>query len=738
MGNKLDVMSSAELAEALGALRAQPVLPGGATVGHELEEHDRLVHDLQVHQIELEMQNRELREAQGALEASRSRYADLYDFAPVAYVSLDVDGRITEANLTACTLFHQHRVGLSGRTLDSLVVSADRVPLRQHLREGRGQLDARALELRLLAGDTEVQLVTSSLRGSDGGFAGFRAAIVDITPIKRSEARLRFLADAAEKLAATFDYEASVAEVVRQAVPLVADVAFVDLVAENRQLSRVEIAFADPGKRALRPTALAPALVPPPGGESPQAQVLRTGQPILVTEATPAPLAGALAHGPGHELLTQSARSLAFVPLVARGQSLGVLTLVMAESGRSYGGADLIYAQDLARRAAMAIDAARLYAVAQRAVRSRDELLSMVSHDLNNPLNSITLSASALAHSLRAGDPSKAERHLAAIDRGAQRIQRLAADLLDLASLEAGRLAIVPSAHGIDALLDDALAAFAPLVADKELVLTVERPEHLAGREVRCDRERVLQILGNLVGNATKFTPRGGRLVLRLEVDEHAVGFSVRDSGPGIAPEHLPHIFERYWQLDANHKLGRGLGLFIAKGLVEAHGGTISVDSVVGEGTTVSFRLPQVPRQVEPEAEAATSAEPTSLLIVDDEPDARELLKELLEGHGYSVTASASGADALALLRAAPRLPTLILLDLQMPFMSGHELKSLLDADPTLAGIPVIVLSGASNLHEEAESMGASGYVAKPVRVTQLLHMIAAQAQGVASRKAIG
>src|SRR5882672_10211676 len=111
MGNKLDVMSSRELAEALGALRAQ-VVPPAAAVSQELEEHRRLVHDLQVHQIELEMQNRELREAQGALEESRSRYADLYDFAPAAYVTLDTDGRISEANLTACTLFHQHRVGL--------------------------------------------------------------------------------------------------------------------------------------------------------------------------------------------------------------------------------------------------------------------------------------------------------------------------------------------------------------------------------------------------------------------------------------------------------------------------------------------------------------------------------------------------------------------------------------------------------------------------------------------------
>jgi signal transduction histidine kinase len=240
---------------------------------------------------------------------------------------------------------------------------------------------------------------------------------------------------------------------------------------------------------------------------------------------------------------------------------------------------------------ALAAENARLYAQAQRAVSAREQILAIVSHDLKSPLGAILMTTDALAkrgvlEERRRGLPQAVGR----IQRSAQRMLRLIEDLLDFASIEAGHLAIRKKPQDPGAMAQETLASFEGLAHEKGLELTVEVASELP--QVFCDRDRILQVLSNLVGNAAHVTPEGGHIVLRVEVRGAELLFAVCDDGPGISPEDLKHLFDRYWRSDEVEYKGTGLGLAIAKGIVEAHGGQISVESALGHGSTFLFSIP--------------------------------------------------------------------------------------------------------------------------------------------------
>jgi signal transduction histidine kinase len=279
------------------------------------------------------------------------------------------------------------------------------------------------------------------------------------------------------------------------------------------------------------------------------------------------------------------------VPLRARGHTLGAVTFVASGSGRRYGPDDLALAEDLCQRASLAIDNARLVGESRRAARAREDLLAVVSHDLKNPLGVVQLGAALLLRGAT-GRPGgeTVTKQATRINDAADRMSRLIADLLDWGRLEAGRLPLDWSEHGAAALATEALEAIRPLAEAKGLHLHADLPSE--GVRVRCDRGRVLQVLGNLLGNAVKFTPPGGTLTLEATRHGSEVSLSVQDTGVGIAEEALPHIFDRYWQARDAASRGTGLGLAIAKGLVEAHGGTLQARSTPGEGSTFTLTLP--------------------------------------------------------------------------------------------------------------------------------------------------
>jgi PAS domain S-box-containing protein len=226
----------------------------------------------------------------------------------------------------------------------------------------------------------------------------------------------------------------------------------------------------------------------------------------------------------------------------------------------------------------------------QDAVRQREEILALVSHDLRNPLGAIQMASTMLASNPQLDDP-RAQHQLEMIQRSVRRMEHLIEDLLDMASIQAGRFTIERKSIDAQLLVTEALETIEQDARAKKIALICDT--ELEGVEVSCDRDRMLQVLGNLLSNAVKFCGPGDTITLRAHVFVDQVVFEVADTGPGIAPADIPHIFEPYWSAHAHARKGTGLGLYITKGIVEAHGGWITVDSTPGVGTTMRFTVPR-------------------------------------------------------------------------------------------------------------------------------------------------
>jgi signal transduction histidine kinase len=277
---------------------------------------------------------------------------------------------------------------------------------------------------------------------------------------------------------------------------------------------------------------------------------------------------------------------------VAPAFALAIVATLAAMGALAAGGTTLI--RRVVTNQVGRLEMSRMYDEARRAVDAREEVLKIVSHDLRNPLATISMSADLM---LEVPLPDEQRvRRLTMIKRAGERMNRLIQDLLDVAKLEAGRLGITARPVDVSALLVEAEEMLRPLAAEKSIRL--ERTIGDGLPSVMADPGRVLQVIGNLVGNAIKFTPTGGRITLKAERVGSEVRFSVSDTGSGIPADQLPHIFGQFWQGDRTDRRGIGLGLAIAKGLVEAHGGRISVESRVGEGTTFWFTLGSDARRV--------------------------------------------------------------------------------------------------------------------------------------------
>jgi signal transduction histidine kinase len=250
-------------------------------------------------------------------------------------------------------------------------------------------------------------------------------------------------------------------------------------------------------------------------------------------------------------------------------------------------------AQEIAQRVALALDNARLYRAAQRAIKARDEVLGIVAHDLRNPLSMILMEARLL----RRQGPELERRSQAsggAIQRAATRMDRLIQDMLDATRIEADALTIELSRVNVAEVASDAVRVERPLASSMSLDLRLDLERELP--DVRADRDRLLQVFENLIGNAIKFTPPGGSITVGAARQGTDVLFWVRDTGPGIDIGDQPHVFDRFWQARTKKRGGAGLGLLIVRGIVEAHGGRVWVESALGEGSTFRFTIPTTQR----------------------------------------------------------------------------------------------------------------------------------------------
>jgi signal transduction histidine kinase len=398
-----------------------------------------------------------------------------------------------------------------------------------------------------------------------------------------SREALRFLTRAGRVLAASLNPEETLERLVRLAVPRIACFAMIDLVLSGGRLERVAHAHIDKDREPLldRPEPFLPS----EEGLLPMVSVLEMAAPVLIENVEE--------DWTGDEavlarLRSVAGRSLMIVPLVTREEVLGVLTFGSTRTDRFYHEQDVRLASEFARSASLAIQNARLYRQAELAIAARDEVLGVVSHDLRNPVNRVRMAAELMTTTFEL--PPAAVRTGEMIIRAADEMNRLIGDLLDVTRIEAGRLAVETGTTPLMRLLDLLDEAHAPAASEKGVTWGVERPADAITLEI--DEGRMLQALGNLVGNAIKFTPEGGSVRVVTELASDTVRIGVRDTGPGMNDEQLAHVFDRFWQSSAGDRRGAGLGLAIARGLVEAHGGEIHLVSRAGAGTTAWVQLP--------------------------------------------------------------------------------------------------------------------------------------------------
>jgi signal transduction histidine kinase len=439
-----------------------------------------------------------------------------------------------------------------------------------------------------------VSLTVSPVRDSRGTVIGASKTARDITLRKRESQRAALFADMAPILAGTLDYETTLRNIARlttapfdAAAHRFADYAIVDILAADGRLRRIAAAHHRPEQEQVLDEARRYA--PDPSGGL-IARPLRSGQPLFVPSVGSSDIQS-FSREPEHTriMLALAPRSLITVPLTARGNTFGLFTIVRAELPEPFDADDLAFALELGRRAALAVDNARLYAESQQAVRTREHVLAVVSHDLRNSIGAIATSARLLL--VATTDEQQRIRRTDTIVRACERMNRLMQDLLDASRLQAGyTISIDPTAQDVAALIRDACESFRASAEARLIEIACDVPRHVP--RVSADRDRILQVLSNLLSNAMKFTPEGGTITIRAEPQDQGVRFSVADTGPGIRTEDLAHIFERFYQASSTASKGTGLGLPIAKGIVEAHGGRIWVESKAGIGATFYFTLP--------------------------------------------------------------------------------------------------------------------------------------------------
>jgi signal transduction histidine kinase/ActR/RegA family two-component response regulator len=428
---------------------------------------------------------------------------------------------------------------------------------------------------------------------------------------------------------------------------------------------------------------------------------------------------------------------------LAHGNAFGAITFVSAESGREYSEGDLRFAQELAARASLAVENARSYAQATEASRLKDEFLAVLSHELRTPLNAVL----GYARMLRAGTlPSaKTGEALEIVERNATALKQIIEDVLDISSIVAGRLRLNVEPVDVPAILRESCTTIMP-AADAKGVRVDVVVDPLT-TPISGDPDRIQQIVWNLLSNAIKFTPRGGKVQLRLSRVNSHVEITVSDTGNGIAPDFIPFVFDRFRQGNATFSRehgGLGLGLAIAKQLTELHGGSVHAASAgIGKGATFTVKLPlmivqsrapdtgrreqpNADRQI-PSLESTPRLDGVHVLAVDDEPDSLNLLRTVLEAAGATVTLAHSVSAALEAMTQQP--PDVLLADIGMPGTDGLQLiRAIRQLAEPVRNTPAAALTAYARSQDRITSL-ASGFqmhLVKPIDPLELVVAVSA------------
>jgi PAS domain S-box-containing protein len=690
-------------------------------------------------------------------DEAQVRFATTLHSIGDAVIATDPQGRLTFMNAVAERLTGWTDGEAKGRKLDEVFrIFAEPTgeivesPVAKVLREGMVVGLANHTVLRPKHGpQIPIHDSAAPIRDADGRLFGVVLVFRDASAEKREEAKAEFLARAGEALVSSLDFKATLGTVAHLAVPQLADWCAVAIKEPGAAASQqVAVAHVDPAKVQLA-RELGERYPPDPDAPTGVPEVIRTGKSELYTEI-PAALLEASARDAEHLRCIRDLglESAMVVPLRGQRSTLGAMTFVYAESGRRYSSSDLAFAEDFARRAALAIENAltmkqvedartreqMLRRDAEVANRAKDEFLATVSHELRTPLNAILGWTSTLRSRKLDAD---LDRPLAIVERNARAQAKLIEDVLDVSRIISGKLALNLGPTNLAEAIEASVETVTPAADAKDIAVSFDVDD--GSLTITADAQRLQQVVWNLLTNAVKFTPKGGKVTVRGYREGSDVCICVTDTGEGIRPEVLPAVFEPFHQADSSTTRrhgGLGLGLAIVKHLVTAHGGTIRASSDgVGMGATFVVRLPA--RSVVPavrtfigpakERLRLPRLDGLRLLVIDDEEDARLLVGAVLTDQGAEVHFSASATDALEKLSVLR--PDVIVSDIGMPAMDGYSLiRKIRALSPALGGRTPAVALTAYARSEDAQLAFAAGFqmhVAKPIEPAQLAVVVA-------------
>ncbi len=696
--DRADDASSAAAAELLrqqaeARLRTAAAPSIGNIDALSLDAVRRMLHELRVHQIELEMQNEELRVSQLALDTARARYFELYDLAPVGYCTVSEQGLMTQANLTVAGLLGVSRGALVKQALTRFIHSDDEDTYYLHRKALATSGKPQSCELRLVRTDGShfwVQLAVTAAQEADGA-PELRVAITDINARKQAEIALRGSEDRYTALFNSMDEGFCVIEVLFDAAGKPVDYRFLEVNPSFEKQTGIQAAT---GRRIRE-------IVPDLEAHwyDSYGKVARTGEPVrLVAEAK---------------------------ALNGRWFDVYAFRIGGPESRKV-----AVLFTDITERKRIERELTRAVTVAEKANLAKSEFLSSMSHELRTPLSAIL----GFAQLLEAGSPpptATEKRSIEQILKAGWHLLELINEILDLSVIESGKLSLSMESVALGEVLRECEVMAEPQAQKYGISVTFARLE--APCFVSADRTRAKQVLINLLSNAIKYNRAGGTVSVVCAVSAgDSVRISVRDTGIGLTAEQLAQLFQPFNRLgqQAGAEEGTGIGLVVSKRLVELMGGVMGVESTVGQGSVFWYelKLTAAPRAAVHEAtglaraQAPVDAPVNIVLYIEDNPANLLLVESIIERRpDFRYLSARDGISGVALARASQ--PDVILMDIDLPDISGIDALKLLASDPETARIPVIALSANAMLHdiEKGKAAGFFRYLTKPVNVNELM-----------------
>ncbi len=657
-----------------------------------------LLHELQVHQIELEMQNEELRESQAALEGVRARYFDLYDLAPVGYCTVSEAGLIMQANLCAATLLGVNRAELVKKPLARFIHKddADRYYLnRKKLIESGA---AQACELRMLRQDglqIWVNLTATTAHNADGA-PEQRIMLGDISERKQAEHALHEASERYRSLFNSIDEGFFVIDMIFDPSGNPVDFRFLEV---NPSFEK-QSGLRDAGGKRMR------ELVPDLGSHwyKNYGKVALTGEPMRFSQ----------------EAKAVGDRWYDVYAFRIGGPESRKVAIILSDSTER-------------KQVELNLNEAKL--AAEKASRAKTEFLSSMSHELRTPLNAIL----GFAQLLEAGTPpptGSQQRSIERILKAGWYLLEMINEILDLAKVESGKVMLLNEPVAVASVMLECRAMIEPQAQKRGIGIAF--PSFDNPCFVLADRTRLTQVLANLLTNAVKYNrPDGSVTVECSPAGAGAMRISVRDTGMGLTPEQLAQLFEPFNRLgkEAGSEEGTGIGLVVTKRLIELMGGTMGVESTVGAGSLFWIELGLTPApQLEPQRLAPlVQTRPVmpdgtplrTLLYVEDNPANLELVQQIIARRpDLRLITATDGSRGIELARS--HQPEVVLMDINLPGISGIDAMKILRADPATGHIPIIAISANAMPHdiERALAAGFFRYITKPIRIKELLEAL--------------